>query len=147
MAVLGNYIFVGAAREDEDDNESNTLSASGSVYVFERDAMGTWSQVQKIVASDREAGDTFGASLNANGNYLVIGAPLEDNGDNSNNGAAYIFENIAGTFHEIQKITASNRGVNDRFGNAVDIDGDIAIIGAYNKDINGESFCWSCLYF
>ncbi|WP_422105613.1 T9SS type A sorting domain-containing protein [Winogradskyella sp.] len=147
VALNGNYAFVGVSREDEDETESNTISGTGSVYIYERDAMGAWNQIQKIVASDRAQGDNFGWSVNADANYLIVGAPFEDINNGDNAGAAYIFERSADVYSEIQKVVASNRGINDRFGYAVDINDNFAIIGAYNRGVQGESFAGAAYVF
>ncbi|MEZ4825087.1 MAG: FG-GAP repeat protein [Bacteroidia bacterium] len=100
VAISGDYAIVGAYEEDEDASGGNTLDVAGSAYIFLNQA-GTWTQVQKIVASDREAGDRFGYSVAISGDYAVVGAYNEDEdalGGNSqtNAGSAYIFHNQAG---------------------------------------------------
>lgn len=58
---------------------------------------GTWSELQKLVASDRGARDYFSSSVAISGDYLIVGAVLEDNdttgGAFLNDAAAYIFKN------------------------------------------------------
>ncbi|MCU0658545.1 MAG: hypothetical protein MUF64_25795, partial [Polyangiaceae bacterium] len=82
----GNTALIGAARED--DGPSN----SGAAYVFTRTAS-VWTQQQKILAADKASGDVFGNSvaLSSDGNTALIGAPLEDDGAATDNGAAYVF--------------------------------------------------------
>ncbi|MEQ8624908.1 MAG: T9SS type A sorting domain-containing protein [Vicingaceae bacterium] len=138
VAISGDYAIVGAAQEDDDTAGVNTLTSAGSAYIFKNNA-GTWSEVQKIVASDRGAGDAFGFSVAISGGVAVVGAPYEDHdtlgGDSLNRaGSAYIFKNNAGTWSEVQKILASDRRAGDEFGWSVAISGDVAIIGAYKED-------------
>jgi hypothetical protein len=138
VAISGDYAIVGANGEDEDATGGNTLSLSGSAYIFKNIA-GTWSQVQKIVASDRATNDLFGGSVSISGDYAIVGASNEDHdasGGNTLNlsGSAYIFKNIAGTWSQVQKIVASDRGASDYFGNSVAISGDNAIVGAFQED-------------
>ena len=78
-------------------NGTNELSYAGSAC-FERNTSGTWTQIEKIVASDRQADDRFG-TIAIDGNYAIVGAYIEDhdaNGTNelSNAGAAYIFKGL-----------------------------------------------------
>jgi hypothetical protein len=134
VAISGDYAIVGAYAEDEDATGGNTLYWAGSAYIFKNSA-GTWSEIQKIVASDRGASDWFGHSLAISGDYLIVGARNESHnaigGDSiSNSGSAYIFKNNSGTWSQVQKIVASDRGANDQFGNSVAILGDYAIVGA-----------------
>ena len=140
VAIFNDYAIIGAYFEDEDATGNNTLADSGSIYVFERDAEGVWNEVQKIVASDRESGAYFGYSVSVNGDYLIAGAYREDKdvaGGNSlsNAGAAYIFKRDAGgVWNEVQKLVASDRGVEDNFGFVVAIEEDFAIVSAYRED-------------
>lgn len=140
VAISGNHAVVGAYNEDEDSAGINTLNDAGSVYIFERNAGGTWNEVQKIVASDREAGDFFGESVAISGASIIVGVPKESEdivGLNTLNlaGSAYIFErNIGGVWNEVQKIVASDRSNDDFFGTSVAISGNYAVVGAKEED-------------
>ena len=129
--ISGNTIAVGTVHENLDASGENELDFAGAVYIFERNIDGVWTEIQKIVNSDREFGDTFGRSVSIDGNHLIVGADYEDtNGDAA--GAAYIFErNETGVWSEVQKLTASFSFANGRFGNKVSIDNDRALIGAW----------------
>lgn len=138
--IYGDYAVVGAHKEDEDESGANTMESAGSVYVY-KNISGTWTEIQKLVPSDRATDDYFGYSVSISGDYIVAGAYLEDEnaGGGStmdNSGSAYIFYNNAGTWEQTQKIVASDRYDNDFFGYAVAIDGDYLIVGAYNEDEN-----------
>ena len=53
-------------------------------------------------------------------------------------GAAYVFEVQAdGSWLETEVLTAAAPGPGDNFGNAVDLDGERAIVGASHKDSSG----------
>jgi hypothetical protein len=126
--------------EDHNATGGANLSDAGSAYIFERDG-GTWTQMNKIVASDRAASDNFGVSVSISGEYAIVGAYNEDEdpvGGNtlSNSGSAYIFRNTSGNWAQANKIVASDRGGVDLFGYSVAISGDYAIAGAYNEDEN-----------
>jgi len=115
---------IGAYNEDHDAAGSNFLSQPGSAYVFERDSNGTWMELQKIVASDRRSTDYFGFSVGISGDYVVIGAMLQDYDELGGNyvqnaGAIYLFEEVGGTWSEVSKIVPPGRSAQDRFGNAV----------------------------
>jgi len=95
--IDGDRIIVGADQESEDESGGNTISFSGSAYIFERDINGNWNQKQKIVASDRAAIDLFGHNVAVSDSSFIVGAYAEDedaNGGNSLNGSgsAYFFE-------------------------------------------------------
>ena len=145
VAISGDYAIVGAYGEDEDTLGVNTLYWAGAAYIFKNNA-GTWSQVQKIVAADRGASDYFGTSVAISGDYAIVGAYVEDEDASGANplpeaGSAYIFKNNAGTWSQVQKIVAADRGLDDWFGYSVAISGDYAIVGAYGdyQDASGAN--------
>jgi hypothetical protein len=108
----------------------------------------TYQTVQKLLASDGAADDRFGAGdggnsvgMSGDGSVVVVGA----NYDDSQTGAAYMFiKNSNGQWNEVQKLTASDATVGDRFGFGVDIstDGNYIAIGArlaHSTDGNNTS--------
>ena len=62
-------------------------SYKGSAYIFEKGSDGNWNETKKLSASDASV-LRFGVSVAIDGNYAVVGASK----NNSNTGAAYIFE-------------------------------------------------------
>lgn len=140
VAISGNYVIVGAMFEDHNATGGANLSNAGSAYIFEL-SDGEWSQMDKLVASDRQEMDNFGVSVSISGDYAIVGAYNEDEdpagGNTQNNsGSAYIFKYTSGNWAEVNKIVASDRGGYDLFGNAVAISGDYAIVGAFNESEN-----------
>ena len=131
VAIHGDTIVIGASGDDDDG------SRSGSVYVFERSA-GTWSHAQKLTASDAQADDVFGGSVDVSSDTLVVGARLEDDGG-SKAGAAYVFVRSGGVWSEQQKLTASDAEAEDEFGSSVGVDGDTVVVGARNEDELGAN--------
>lgn len=137
VAISGNYAIVGAGSEDHDVNGLNTLSNSGAAYIFEKQMNGSWLQVQKIVAGDREMGSNFGAYVDISGNYAIVGATYESKDANGINpispyaGAAYIFERQpGGNWIQKQKLVANDRKASQDFGIRVAINGTRAVISA-----------------
>jgi len=125
-AVIGANLFTSAG------------SNSGSAYIFERDATGTWIEKQKLVALDNEANNEFGRSVSISGDTVIIGAYGDDSAA-TDSGSAYIFERDAtGTWIEKQKLVALDGDVGDFFGNSVSIDNDRAVVGASRDDDNGS---------
>ena len=108
--------------------------------MFERNGVGVWNEVQKLVASDRDSIDGFGNSVSISGDYALVGAFREDEdaldlNTLNQSGSAYIFErNGVGVWNEAQKLVASDRDSIDSFGYHVSISGDYAIIGATGED-------------
>ncbi|MEM7789332.1 MAG: T9SS type A sorting domain-containing protein [Bacteroidota bacterium] len=123
VSVSGTRALVGAfADEDAGDD-------AGSAYVFER-VGGTWTETAKLTASDAAAGDVFGISVALDGTRAIVGAESDD-GASLNQGSAYIFERVGGTWTETAKLTASDAAQDDGFGHRVAISGTRAIVGVF----------------
>ena len=131
VVIEGNTLIVGAQYEDA------TATGAGSVYIFTRSGT-TWSQQQKIQASDAAANDNFGFSVDIDGDTAIIGAKNEDAGG-SNAGAAYIFTRSGTTWSQQAKIQASDAEASDLFGQSVAVDGNYAVVGAYSEDAGGSA--------
>jgi len=141
VAISGDYAVVGAYLDDEDENGINTVNAAGSAYIFERDATGSWTEVQKIVEpSNREASDFFGHQVAIDGTRIVIGTFGEDTDANNTNpgvntGAVFVFDrNPSGLWTFSQKLTATVRSSSDDFGFSVSVSGDFICVGADGTD-------------
>lgn len=138
VAISGNYIAVGSYFARTDATGANPVPGAGAVYILKNTA-GTWAQVQKIVASDRESQNYFGFAVDIDGDDIVVGAYQNDKNTTGilpivKAGAAYIFKNNAGTWSQTQKIIASDRGPNDNFGYSVSISGKYIVVGAPYED-------------
>jgi hypothetical protein len=68
VAVSADRALVGALWDDDVGTDS------GSTYAFERNGT-TWTQAQKLVASDGAPYDTFGGAVAISGAWALIGAP------------------------------------------------------------------------
>jgi hypothetical protein len=123
VAVSEDAALVGAYGDD---------TATGSAYLFTRSG-GTWTQDQKLAASDAATGDAFGYSVALDGNYALIGAYQDDDGG-ADSGSAYVFYNNGTSWVEQAKLTASDAATGDLFGHSVAVDGDTALVGAYMGD-------------
>ena len=137
LSLSGNFVIVGAPYQDTGARNA------GAAYLFERQSEalqtsdGTWKEVQKLQASDRQRSDLFGWSVSISGNLAIVGAPFEDTGG-TNAGAAYLFERQGdGTWKEVQKLQAKDRQAHDQFGYSVSISGNRAIVGADIKNSGG----------
>jgi hypothetical protein len=138
ISISGDFLIVGAHREDHNVTGGSFNSNSGAAYIFKNNS-GIWSQIQKIVASDREEHTWFGYSVSISGDYAVIGAWMEGKDAIGENpltyaGSAYIFKNNGRIWSQVQKIVASDRDHDDRFGYSLAISGDYLIVSAYEED-------------
>ena len=122
VAVGNGRIVVGAVYGD---------SSQGLAYIFDLDG----TQLAKITASDGAAFDNFGVSVAVGNGRIVVGAYGDDD-KAYQSGAAYIFD-LDGT--QLAKITASDGGVNDYFGESVAVDCGRIVVGAPYDDDNGNN--------
>jgi hypothetical protein len=131
VALEGDTAMIGSETPDNGDN-------SGSVYVFTRTGT-TWTEQQKLLASDGAAVDWFGFYIALDGDTALFAASQDDD-KGSNSGSVYVFTRVGSTWTEQQKLTASDGAANDHFSeNAIALDGDTAIIGAYLDDDLGSA--------
>src|SRR5882672_1479586 len=120
--------------------------SQGAAYVFTQ-SNGTWSESQKLIASDGALFDNFGASVALDGSTLVVGANGATVGGNPAQGALYVFTESNGTWSQTQKLAASDGATNDSFGESVALEGGTALIGAYNATINGHIWQGAVYFF
>jgi hypothetical protein len=118
-----------------------TGHAAGAAYIFTRSGT-SWTQQQKIQASDKQQDDYFGSSvsISSDGNTALVGASSEDTGGSAA-GAAYIFTRSGTSWTQRAKIQASDKQQHDFFGNSVSIssDGNTALVGATYEDTGGTN--------
>ncbi len=124
LALNGNTLVVGAPGAD---------SYQGAAYVFVRTNT-TWNLQQRLTVADGAFGDFFGTAVTVDGNTLVVGAPNINIGLNPAQGAAYVFVRSGNTWSQQQKLLNSDGAASDRFGGAVVVQGDTAVIAAYGKN-------------
>lgn len=124
--VSGDIVVAGAFSDD-------TLGLqAGAAYVFARNLGGAnnWGEVKKIYASDPSAGARFGLSVALSGDTLLVGGDGGFGGD----GAAYVYGKDVGGANQwgaVAKLLPSDPAVAEGFGYAVDLNGDIAVVGAH----------------
>ncbi|MGH8274478.1 MAG: hypothetical protein ACRES9_09560 [Gammaproteobacteria bacterium] len=126
VALAGNTALIGTPNAIINGN-----IGQGAVYVF-TDSGGTWSQTQKLTASDGAQYEQFGASVALAGTTALIGMP---NGGAPRD-AVYVFTDSGGTWTQMQKLTASDGA--QAFGNSVALAGSTALVGANGATVNGN---------
>ncbi len=158
LAVSGDglRIAVGAHQEDSaatgvnGDQTSNAAASSGAVYIFRNDN-GTWVQEAYLKASNTDAGDFFGwtVDMDERGNRVFVGAYQEDssatgiNGNQASNGqpesgAVYVFRRSGRNWSQEAYIKSSNSRSGDNFGSrlAVNDIGNVLAVSAPREDSN-----------
>lgn len=115
---------------------SESGGAKTYTIMVTRDALSDLAQQPYLKASNEEAIDRFGDSVDVSGDTLVVGAWSEDGSDNSqkDQGAAYVFIRNGSNWSEQQKLYASDAAASDNFGSSVAIDGNTLVVGAPRKN-------------
>lgn len=131
VAVDGDYVVIGTPGDN---------NRKGSVSIFSRNQGGTnaWGLVIQLNATDGNNDDDFGHAVDISGQYVIIGAPGDDD-RGLNAGASYIYaRNQGGTnnWGLVTKLIPETASDGNNFGFAVAISGDFAIIGAPGDDDN-----------
>ena len=119
IAIDGKLMAVGAPGSAEQ---------RGAVYVFERDGSGRWVERAKLTHSGGAARDRFGRSLALRGGVLLVGAP----GQEEHKGKVVVFRqgSAADNWSQQGILVGSPEDPAERFGAAVALDRDRALIGA-----------------
>jgi hypothetical protein len=126
VAVSGATLVVGAPNDDPKGSDS------GSASVFQRSSREdpAWVAVKTLVPRDGARSNLFGYRLDLDGDTVVVGAWRA----RGNNGAVYVFERNHGgpdNWGEVKKLVAADPQPNDQFGRFLAIDGDTAVVGAF----------------
>jgi FG-GAP repeat/PKD domain len=133
VSLYGDTALIGAPNKEE-----NEAWHVGAAYVFIRTG-NTWTQQQKLLATDRAEGDGFGCAVSLYDDTALIGATGDDvgGGHSPSNwalniddaGSAYIFTRSGTTWTQQARLVASDRMDDDQFGYQVSLSGNTALIG------------------
>lgn len=129
VALSGTTALVGQWDDGSGQNQ-------GSVFAY-KDNGGTWIEQEELIASDGSPDDVFGFSLAIYNNKALIGAPFRD-GACDNSGAVYVFGRYNDDWCEEQIIEPDDKNSSQAFGSAVGVWGDMAAIGSFYDQDNGD---------
>ena len=138
VAISQNTVVVGAPDRRGENPEQ------GAAYVFVKPShgwAGSLTQTAELTASDPGRSDQFGGALAISGGLIVAGAAGHTLGENTEQGAGYVFvEPATGwvTATESSELTAASGAAGDRLGLSVAISGDTLLVGAPGRAVHGE---------
>lgn len=134
VALSGDRLLVGA----------HLKQGGGAAYMFAYNGT-DWVQEQKLLGSGQMDAFHFGHSVALDGELAVVGT-MRDDHQGFETGAAYVFERVAGTWVEQQKLVASDAATGDRYGRSSDVEGDFIAIGGHLHDGVGTDSGAAYLY-
>ena len=105
--------------------------AAGAAYVYER-LSGIWTEQAKLVASDTDAADNFGWSVDITGELVAVGSrrdatPLIDSG------SIYLYRRNAGVWSELVKFPSA-AGSGGQLGQSISASGERVLAGGWIED-------------
>jgi len=137
VAISGNYAIIGVRLEDDEVGGN-----SGKAYIINVDTgalVHTLNNPNAFVGGNSSA-DFFGWSVGISGNYAIVGGYFEDDANGNNAGKVYIFNVTTGALvHTLNNPNPTGTSELDRFAESLAIDGDYAIVGAYDEDTGASA--------
>lgn len=121
-------------------------TGSGAAIVYRLEGV-SWTEEQRLYASDAASNDQFGASVSLNNDVAIVGARYDDIMGWNDAGSAYIYRFNGSSWSEEDHLIASSGVGDDRFGISVGLGSDMAIVGAYGHDMFGVTDSGSAYLF
>jgi hypothetical protein len=126
LALSGDRLVVGLP------SASLPAYATGAVRTYTFDGA-SWTLEAHLQPTDAAGSDFFGQCVALSGDTLAVGCPFDDTSV-VESGSAYVYRRIGGAWTLEQKIVAPDAAPADRFGVALDLDGDTLVVGAHQED-------------
>ena len=128
VAISGSLVAVGAY------NESVGFLQAGVAYAYDLASATPTIPITTFPNPNPEAADYFGYAIGIAGTRIVVGAYF-DNAGAAHSGSAYVFDLASGTpVTPVAILQNPSPAPGDRFGWAVAVDGNIAVVGAHLDD-------------
>jgi hypothetical protein len=133
VAISDSHAIVGAQSEDDAGG-----SSSGKAYIFNPSTGALLHTLDDPNAYSTSLGDNFGHDVAISDNYVIVGAPNEDDPGGNTSGKAYIFDPSTGSLlHTLNNPNAYSTSDGDAFAYGVSISDSYAIVGALQEDDAG----------
>ncbi len=146
VSIGNNIVVVGQPFATYGVNDTDPKLNSGLAHIYVKDGSNyVHSKTVEGFHVERNADDRFGSDFEINDRFMVFSAPNQDYDSNhenfvSNAGAVYVWENVGGNWVFRQKITASDRAVNERFGTKLTLLGDRIFVQSLESNSAGSVY-------
>ncbi|QJE94490.1 hypothetical protein [Luteolibacter luteus] len=119
---------------------------TGAFMVSTR-SFGQWSSFNMVYPPDGVAGDSFGWSIDIDGNRIVVGSPGRSQGAKQYCGSVFVYQGSLNFWNKEAELFAEDAAGSDQLGQVVAIDGDRVIAGAPELKrtslVNGAAYIFS----
>lgn len=119
LAIDGDLALVGAFLAD-----TETGADAGLVHAYRRARSGAWEYEAELLPTDAAIEQRFGNAIALSGQTAVIGAYWTTVDGRAEQGAAYVFERVAGVWRQSARLVDAAGAERGLFGAAVAIDDD-----------------------
>jgi len=123
VALDGDHAFVGAYGATVNGN-----FGQGAVYAYSGVSGASLQLSAELTNEEGVANDQFGYAVAAHGGSVMIGSPNSKVGDNTAQGAVFLYDDADGTWTRRQEIVADDGLANDAFGLSISYDDTHALI-------------------
>jgi hypothetical protein len=127
LSLKGDVLVVGA------DLANDAGEDAGVVHVF-RLGTGQWHQEAKLAPAGLSPRDRFGYSVATDGEWIVVGAILDDDLGIEDPGSVHVFRRAGTTWIQHAKLFALDAEADARFGSAVGISQGRIVVGAFRDE-------------
>ncbi|MDZ7371534.1 MAG: T9SS type A sorting domain-containing protein, partial [candidate division KSB1 bacterium] len=131
VGISGDFIVVGAPGADD---------GYGAAYIFQY-SNSSWTQIEKLSPRNAQAGENYGWAVAISNNTVLVGSyykTIEIEGQQIEYAGAvdvYVYNTNKGTWDFQTTLTTPEPQEYEGFGYSLAIDGDVALIGAYTRDV------------
>lgn len=129
IALSGNYAIIAAYLEDDAGGAN-----SGKAYIYDVTTGTLLFTLNNQNAYGTSAGDFYGSAVGISSNYVIVGAPQEDD-PGTGSGKAYIYSLSTGSLlFTLDNPNPYSTSTSDNFGGWVDISDTYAVVSAPYED-------------
>ncbi len=129
VAVDGDTLMIGSRAEDV-----GAQLQRGAVYVYQRDANGSYVFQSRLLAPDGMTDDGFGSVIALQGDIALISATGRAFNGEPQGGAVYVFHRDAGLWSLEAQLFPAVSGYEITFGYSLAFDGSAAVIGEFGEN-------------
>lgn len=139
VKISENHLVIGASQTRKDGN------ITGAAFIYSRNDQNIWVRTKILYPDSNNDSQNFGYSVSINDDFLIIGAPGQEN-SGDNNGSVYVYRKINNDWEFSQKLTSFAPNQPGDFGRSLSLNNNTLVIGYSTAPSNGKSLRRAYLY-